>query len=371
MLLRNTMALIDGVFVKQDIRIGDGAILEMKDSLVPFENEEICDFEGDYLTPGFVDVHIHAFMGMDTMAGEMAVHHMSRELKKVGVAAFCPTTMSASVSDTLKALQGIQAVMLDPEADGAAVLGAHMEAPFLQADRCGAQLKEFFLPPTIENYDRLTGQYGACVRLLTMAPDLEGAMAFIRAAKEKGVTLSLGHTSADAATVHLAAEAGASHVTHTFNAQTPLNHREPGVPGAALSDERLYAEVIADKIHLHPDILKIACLCKGKDKLVLVSDAMEAAGMPDGTYQLGGQQVFVKDGAARLQSGVLAGSTLLMHRAVSNMASLGIDFADAVTMATLTPARSIGEEAFGQIKIGAKLPLNRFDKQYKHKQVIL
>lgn len=370
MLIQNAMAFLDGAFALKDIRIMDGAIVAVGDRLSPASGEETIDFHGDYLTPGFVDVHIHAFMGMDTMQGEQAVRHMSRELKKTGVAAFVATTMSASKEDTLAALRGVASVMKTPEKDGAAVLGAHMEAPFMNAERCGAQMKEFFIEPDLAAFDEMTADVQDCVRIISMAPELPGAMDFIRALSDRGITVSIGHTSADARTVHQAADAGARHVTHTFNAQTPLNHREPGVPGAALSDTRLYAEFIADYVHLHPDILKIAALCKGREKLVLVSDAMEAAGMPDGKYQLGGQDVFVKDGAARLASGVLAGSTLLLHRAVTNMAHVGVPFADAVAMASATPAKCVHAEGYGMLAPGAKGPFNRFDAQYEWIQAI-
>ena len=370
MLLLNTKAYLDGAFENTDMRIENDKVTLIKKGITPEKDEQVMDFAGDYLVPGFTDVHIHAFMGMDTMGGEEAVRHMSRELKKVGVQAFCPTTMSASPEDTLKALRGIKAVMDKPEKDGATVLGAHMEAPFMSKEKCGAQLPEFFVLPTMAAFDEMTGECKKIVRLISLAPELEGALEFIAALSERGITVSLGHTSANAKTVHDAAEAGATHVTHTFNAQTPLKHREPGVPGAALCDDRLYTEFIADGVHLHPDILRIAVRCKGKEKIVLITDAMEAAGMPDGQYELGGQTVFVKDGAARLESGTLAGSTLLLRRAVSNMATWGIPFEEIVPMATQTPADSINVKS-APIAVGARPPFNRFNAQGQYIQTIL
>ena len=370
MLLKNTKAYLEGNFKPVDVRIEEGKVTLIASDIAPLENEQMIDFAGDYLVPGFTDVHIHAYMGMDVMRGEADVRHMSRELKKAGVSAFCPSTVSASPADTLKALRGIKAVMDNPEKDGAKVLGAHMEAPFMNKEKCGAQLPEFFVLPTMAAFDEMTKECKPIVRLITLAPELDGAMAFIKELSDMGITVSIGHTSANAKTAHDAANAGATHVTHTFNAQTPLNHREPGVPGAALCDDRLYAEFIADGVHLHSDILKIAARCKGREKLVLITDAMEATGMPDGEYQLGGQVVFVKDGAARLKDGVLAGSTLLMHRAVSNMAAWGIPFEDAVAMATVTPAASINVKHEG-IERGAELPFNRFDSEGQYIQTIL
>lgn len=325
----------------------------------------IVDLGGDYLLPGFVDVHIHAFKGNDTMFGEAAVRNMSRELRKFGVAAFLPTTMSASAEDTVKALAGIKAVMDRPEEGGAVVLGAHMEAPFLSPSKAGAQVKEFFTDPCDDEWKRFTGDYEDIVRLITMAPEKPGAMELIEKLTRKGIAVSIGHTSADAACVHEAADVGACHVTHTFNAQTPLNHRAPGVPGAALVNDRLYCEFIGDGIHLHPDIVRLIYRCKGNDKSVAITDAMEAAGMPDGKYALGGQDVFVKDGAARLADGTLAGSTLTMIRAFQNLIKFGISAEDAAAMVTSTPAASIHNSIWGKIEVGAPAVFARFNADFE------
>ena len=188
---------------------------------------------------------------------------------------------------------------------------------------------------------------------------------FIRRLTDSGITVSIGHTSADAETVHAAADHGATHVTHTFNAQTPLNHRAPGVPGAAMVDDRLNCEVISDGIHLHPDVVRLLMRCKGKEHTVAITDAMEAAGMPDGKYQLGGQDVFVKDGAARLADGTLAGSTLTMLRAFQNLIRFGASPEDAALMTTRTPAQSILNDEVGEIELGAPAIFARFDKDYQ------
>ncbi|MDD3335247.1 MAG: N-acetylglucosamine-6-phosphate deacetylase [Eubacteriales bacterium] len=370
MLLQNGKAFINGQFQdKTDLLLKDGKIAAIGTGLMA-DGEETIDLKGDYVLPGFVDVHIHAFMGKDTMNGEEAVRHMSRELKKHGVAAFLPTTMSASPEDTVTALKGIKAVMDRPEPNGAIVLGAHMEAPFLAESKAGAQLKQYFANPSEENWEHYTGGYEGIVRLITMAPEKEGALSFIKTLTDKGITVSIGHTDATAETVHAAADHGANHVTHTFNAQSPLNHRKPGVPGAAMVDARLNCEVISDGIHLHPDIVRMLMLCKGKEHTVAITDAMEAAGMPDGQYQLGGQDVFVKDGAARLADGTLAGSTLTMIRAFQNLMKFGATPEDAATMTTKTPALSIGNEDMGEIELGAPAILARFDQTFTFVETI-
>lgn len=371
MLITNAKAFWNGTFVPHtDILLQNGKIAAIGEHLSPAEGEKTIDLHGDYLLPGFVDVHIHAFRGKDTMGGEEAVRHMSRELRKFGVAAFLPTTMSASPEDTLAALNGIHAVMEHPELDGATILGAHMEAPFLQPAKAGAQLKEYFLAPTMENWKRCVGEHESIVRLVTLAPELNGCMEFIQTLTNRGIAVSLGHTDATAEVVHEAAAHGACHVTHTFNAQSVLSHRAPGVPGAAMVDDRLACEFIADGIHLHPDIVRMLIRCKGKGLAVAITDAMEAAGMPEGTYQLGGQDVFVKEGAARLKDGTLAGSTLTMIQALQNLVAFGIAPEDAAAMVTQTPALSIRNEAFGVLRVGAPAVFARFAEDWAFQETV-
>lgn len=370
MIIKNAKAFLNGSFSENtDILVKDGKIAAVGQGLNA-TGEETLDLNGDLLLPGFVDVHIHAFMGKDTMNGEEAVRHMSRELKKFGVAAFLPTTMSASAEDTRNALAGIKAVMEKPEKEGAIVLGAHMEAPFLSEGKAGAQPKQYFVLPTEENWQDYTGGNENIVRLITMAPEKEGALPFIKRLTDSGITVSLGHTSADAETVHAAADHGANHITHTFNAQTPLSHRAPGVPGAALVDDRIGCEFISDGIHLHPDIVRLIMRCKGKELAIAITDAMEAAGMPDGQYQLGGQDVFVKEGAARLADGTLAGSTLTMIRAFQNLIRFGATPEEAATMTTLTPANSIGNHEVGRIQPGSPAVFARFNANYEFVETI-
>lgn len=370
MLIVHANAFLEGEFCQDScVRLENGKVKETG-RLSPYPGEEIADLNGDALLPGFVDVHIHAYLGRDTMEGEGAVRHMSRELRKIGVAGFLPTTMSASIEATRAALSGIASVMTSPEEEGARVLGAHMEAPFLNPDKCGAQVKEHFLPPSLENWRRVAGGYEKAVRLITLAPELPGAQPLVKHLCAEGIVVSVGHTCASSEETRQAADWGASHVTHTFNAQTPLNHRAPGVPGAALTDSRLYAEMICDGIHLHPEIIRLICLAKGREKAVMITDAMEAAGMPDGTYALGGQNVYVRGGAARLENGTLAGSTLTMARAFTNMVSkFSIPPRDAAYMCTAAPAESVGEPLLGRIVPGAPAILTRWDESWELKQV--
>ena len=367
MLIRNA-AVYNGKNFAYDtaVRVWNGQITDIGEDLHPEQGETVINLEGDFLLPGFVDVHIHAFGGRDVMQGEEAVRAMSRELFRLGVAAFCPTTMSAGPEETKEAIRGIRAVMDRPEPKGATVLGAHMEAPFLQESKAGAQRKEFFTDPSMKALEELTGGDTGAVKLITVAPERDGSEAFIRSAAAAGIHVSIGHTSATAEQTHRAAEWGADHVTHTFNAQTPLHHRSPGVPGAALTDSRLYCEMICDGVHLHRDVVRLLARCKGPGRAVAVTDAMEAAGLPDGEYALGGQKVYVRGGEARLADGTLAGSVLTMPRALENLIQFfGIRPEDACAMCTCTPAESVGEKLAGRITAGAPAVMTRWSRDWR------
>ena len=369
MLIRNGTVFAEDRFIKEDVRLQNGRITEVG-QLSPLPDEEVRDAEGLYVLPGFVDIHIHGYGGADCMRGEEDVRRMSRGLLQTGVAAFCPTTMSAWPSETRSALTSIRKVMQAPEAEGACVLGAHMEAPFLNVKYKGAQLGECLQMPSEEAYEAMAGGLG-CVKLMTLAPELPGALALIRYLKERGVVTCAAHTAATAEDIHAAADAGLSQITHLFNAQTPLHHRAPGVPGAGLADDRILVQVIADGIHLHPDVLRIAALVKGARGMALISDSMEAAGLPDGEYDLGGQKVYVKNGAARLSDGTLAGSTLTLDRAVHNMITLAhIAPETVIPMATSTPADSVGAADFGRVAPGKAGVLVLMDREWNRAGVL-
>ena len=231
-------------------------------------------------------------------------------------------------------------------------------------------MKQYFRDPDWQVFTEMAGD-PAAVRLITMAPERYGSEEFIKRAADTGNHVSIGHTEAVSAQVHAAADWGADHVTHTFNAQTPIHHREPGVPGAALTDDRYYCEMICDGKHLHDDIVRMIIRCKGAARAVAITDAMEAAGMPDGEYSLGGQLVIVRDGAARLQNGTLAGSVLTMHEALYNLIHrYGADPASACAMCTTTPAESIGEQTAGHMVSGSPGILTRWTSEWQMKSVI-
>ena len=360
-----TGAAFDGALC---VRIDGGAAAEVGPDLTPRAGEEEMDLGGDILLPGFVDVHIHGSGGFDAMRGEADVRGMSRFLRARGVAAFCPTTMSASREDTARALAGIGAVRRNPEPGGALVPGAHMEAPFLNPQRAGAQDPTFLTCPDPALLPLLAEEQ---VRLITLAPELPGAEAFIRGAAALGIRVSLGHSAADAETVHRAADWGADHATHLFNASSPLRHRAPGLPGGVLADPRFYGELICDGVHLHRDTVRLAAACLGPERALAVTDAMEAAGLPDGSYRLGGDPVLVRGGEARRPDGTLAGSVLTMEKALRWLIlEAGIDPLTACRMVTANPAASIGEPLLGRIIPGSPLPLTRWSGDWEMLEVI-
>ena len=371
MLIRNAAVWSNNTFHRDlCVRLHDGLVSECDNSHAAAADEPEIDMDGDYLLPGFVDVHIHGFRGNDTMNGEKAIRAMSRELATIGVAAFCPTTMSASDRESKDTLSAVRRVMNDPEPGGAKILGAHMEAPFLSEAHAGAQAVRFFGDPDWDRFTMIAEEIST-VRLITLAPERAGSEAFIQRAAKEGIRVSVGHSDAAAELVHRAGDWGADHITHTFNAQSPLHHRAPGVPGAALTDSRFYCEAICDGIHLHDDTVRLLVGCKGAERMVAITDAMEAAGMPDGEYALGGQKVYVSNGAARLEDGTLAGSVLTMPRVLYRLIhTYGVEPSRACAMCTSTPAESIGEKLAGHMVPGSPAILTRWSPDWQMKSVI-
>ncbi|MDR0396307.1 MAG: N-acetylglucosamine-6-phosphate deacetylase [Oscillospiraceae bacterium] len=357
----------EAYFAEADLLIKDGEISDIGALLAP---DETYDAAGCYVVPGFIDTHIHGFAGVDTMSGADAVRTMSRELAKHGTTAFLPTTMTASKQDTRAAVRGVALAMSDPEPNGAAILGCLMEGPFFCAKRKGAQPEHALLNPSVAAYEDMTGEDEKAVRRLALAPELPGADELIRELVSRGVQVSLGHTDATHAQMTAAASIGASSVTHVYNAMSPLTHREPGAVGAALTNRQLTAEFIADLIHLHPAALRLVYDAKGPFGCAAITDSMEAGGMPDGKYKLGGQEVFVKDNAARLKDGTLAGSVLTLRRSLMNMVTVvGVPLARALPMYTSTPARLIGETKRGSLSKGMIADVVVIDRSFNIRAV--
>ncbi len=306
-----------------------------------------------YLAPGLIDMHIHGIQGHDVMDGTPeALLAISKVLAKEGVTGFLATTMSASVEILETVLQAAKNAM--SESEGTALLGVHLEGPFIALASKGAQCADAFSLPDIAVMQRLQKAAEGTIKLVTLAPELAGALDLIAYLHKSQVIASIGHTKATYAETAAAIKAGCSHATHLFNAMGSLQQREPGALGALLLSDEVTAELIVDGVHLHPAIVELALCLKGKDRLVLITDAMRATCLGDGQYDLGGLTVNVQAGCARLPDGTLAGSTLRMPQALRNMMQFShCQLADAITMAAETPARILGlGERKGSIVVG-------------------
>jgi N-acetylglucosamine-6-phosphate deacetylase len=315
----------------------------------------ILDFPGATLAPAYFDVHIHGAKGHDAMeATPEALGVMSSFLAAHGTGNFLATTVTAPLDATLRALSGLAKLLAQPPVEGQArPIGIHLEGPFLSRAKCGVQPVECLLAPDIATFDRFIDAAEGHVRLMTLAPELPGAPELAAHARSRGVRISLGHSNATAAETQAAIRAGADSATHTFNAMRPLNHREPGILGTVLTCDSLYAEMICDGIHIAPEIVKLWWRAKGPERAILMTDAMSAAGMPDGEYMLGGFAVQVAEGRA-MARGVLAGSVLTLDRALTNfMEFTGAPLEQALRLATVNPAAMTGlSDQVGSVAVG-------------------
>jgi N-acetylglucosamine-6-phosphate deacetylase len=313
------------------------------------------DFSGLLIVPGFVDLHIHGGGGSDFMDGTVeAARTVARTHAATGTTSMLATTLTASRADVDRAILAITAVMDDPYGNEAAIRGIHLEGPYICSKRRGAQPETPIRLPDIAELDSWQDLSGGRIKQITMAPEISGALDFIKHAASIGVNVSLGHTDGTAEDVAAAVTAGASQGTHLFNAMTAMTHRAPGVAGALLADDRVYCELICDGFHVDPLVVKISVRTKGSDKILLITDAMSGASMPDGNYELGGEKVIVSGGAAKLVDGTLAGSVLTMNNAFHNVVQFaGVSSVEASRMSSLNAAGRIGlSNEIGTIELG-------------------
>jgi N-acetylglucosamine-6-phosphate deacetylase len=329
----------------------------------------LSDFGDSVIAPGYVDLHIHGSAGYDVMDDRAeAMPAIERLLVRHGVTSYFPTTVTASMEPTLRALERLANAIETREKDRdtakgedkprALPLGIHLEGPFLSHARRGVHPPEYLLAPTLIVFEQLWQAARGRIRMMTIAPELEGAFEVIAEAARRGVCVSLGHSDADFAAAEHGITAGARHATHTFNAMRPLSHnnldnRNPGILGAVLTDRRVSVDLIADGIHLDPAIVKLIAEAKGPERTVLITDAISATGMPDGQYRLGGFEVDLREGKCT-RDGSLAGSVLTMDRAVRNLARFAEwDLPHAVAAASRNPARVARLANKGVLSAGA------------------
>ncbi len=314
----------------------------------------IKEFPGATLAPAFLDVHIHGAAGHDVMeATPEALGTIGKFLASRGTGSFLATTVTAPLDATLRSLEGLAKLIPQERAQGEAkAIGIHLEGPFLSHSKRGVHPPDKLLAPDLGIFDRMFEASEGLVRLITLAPELPGAVELAAHATSRGVRVSVGHSDATAADTRRAIAAGAISATHTYNAMRPLDHKEPGILGVVLTTDEIYAELICDGIHNTSEMVRLWWRAKGPDRAILITDAMSATGMPEGVYQLGGFPVQVADGKAML-NGVLAGSVLTLDRALTNFVQFtGATVEQGLRLLTANPAAMIGADS-GSLAIGA------------------
>jgi len=332
----------DQVLAPGTVLIEEGRIKAVgsADTVTVPPEAEVIDAEGRAVVPGFIDVHVHGLMGHDAMGPGLA--HVIRDLPAFGVTAFLGTTLTLPRDETLAGLEAM-AEVLDAPPPGAQCLGIHLEGPFLSPTRPGMATSDWFGPLAWEDFQTFQQAATGCIRMLTFAPEVNGAMACIPRLIEAGVVPVIGHSDATFEQVAEAVQLGLSHATHTFNAMRPLHHREPGVVGAVMYFDEIVAELIADGVHVHPAVMAILLRVKGVERVALVSDAAPLAGLPDGKYEWEHKPVFVRDGSCRLADGTIAGAHALLDTGVRNLVNLmGLPLEQALGPATRVPADVLG-----------------------------
>ena len=340
--------------------VGPGEPGERQSSGLP-----VTDLDGQWVLPGFVDMHVHGGGGTSFTEGTAGD---ARRAAKFHRRHGSTTVVASLVTAPLAGLEA-RTAMLAGLARADVIAGLHLEGPFLSAARCGAQDPRHMIAPDVAAFERLHTAAAGQLRVITLAPELPGATALIKAAVQVGVIAAVGHTDATADVTAAAVDAGASHATHLFNGMRPLHHREPGPVGALLDRDEVSCEVIADGVHLHDTTIRLVARAAGPGRLVLITDAMAAAGMPDGYYRLGSMRVDVAGGVARLAtdagSGAIAGSTATMASVVRHAIAAGLPVADVAAAASTTPARVLGlGDRTGALRAGLDADLVVCDEEF-------
>jgi len=335
-----------GIFKDEPLYIKDGIITDTDPA-----DGEVVDAKKAYVIPGLVDIHSHGAVGHDFCDADVeGLKKITEYERSVGVTSYCPTSMTFDEDKLAKVFATAKAYKKSPES--ARVVGINMEGPFIAPEKKGAQNGKYIKAPDVDMFERLNEVSGGLIKLTTIAPERPNALEFIKKLSGKAV-MSIGHTTSDYDTAMKAIEAGADHVTHLCNAMPPLNHREPGVIGAAADNKNVYVELICDGIHIHYSMIRRIYEMFGADRICLISDSMEATGMPDGDYALGGQKVIKKGRHATLTDGTLAGSASNLFDCVRCAVEAGIPLEDAIKMATINPAKSIGvDDKVGSLEAG-------------------
>lgn len=352
---KNAKVYVDGKgIVNATVGVENGKIVYIGDdeSVV---TEPYAYSEGQTVFPGFIDEHIHGANGADAMDGSTeAISAVAIAVASEGTTGFLATTMTQSPENVTKALRAVKEYVSDLPETGAEPLGVHLEGPFISLKHVGAQPKEYVVSPDVETFEKYNEASGNNVRIVTLAPENDKDHALVKYLSERKIVASAGHTDSGFDDIFSAFTDGLSNVTHTYNAQKPLHHREVGTVGSAMLIDGLNCEVICDLIHVSAPAIKLLIKNKPHDKVTLITDSMRAKHLPDGVSELGGQTVYVKNGEARLADGTLAGSILKMNDAIRNIVTkCDVPLTDAVDFATKNPAKNIGVfDKVGSITVG-------------------
>lgn len=364
---KNAKVYLNGKgIVKTNVGVENGKIVYVGDdsSLIT----EPYDYaENQVVLPGFIDEHIHGAAGADAMDGTtQALSLIANAIASEGTTSFLATTMTQSPENIFKAMSAVKEYRENAPKDGAEVIGIHLEGPFISEKHVGAQPLEYVAKPDVKVFDEYDKASGNAIKIVSLSPETEGAEALIKHLSEKGIVASAGHTDAGYDDMEKAAKRGLSNVTHTYNAQKGLHHREIGTVGSAMLLDCLNCEAICDLIHLSAPAIKLLIKNKPHDKLTLITDSMRAKHLSDGISELGGQEVIVKNGEARLRNGALAGSILKMNDAIKNLVlKCDVPFTDAVDFATINPAKNLKlEKEIGTIDLGKKADFAVLDGEF-------
>ena len=352
--------------------VEDGRFCNVYVGAIPESPEDAMDLNGAYVIPGLIDVHNHGNSNADFSDGSLeGDRKMAAYLASVGVTSFAPATMTLPYETIARALAAGRELKEHRPAGSARLLGVQMEGPFFSEKKKGAQNGAYLRLPDYAAFKKLYDESDGLIRIVDLAPELEGAVEFVEKAKQD-CTVSIAHTDSDYEHAKAAIDAGVTHLTHLFNAMPPIHHRKPGVIGAASENEKVRAEVICDGIHVHPSSIRMAFKLFGAERMVLISDALRCCGMPDGEYELGGQQVFLSGGVAKLADGTIAGSATNLYDCMKNAVKFGIPREDAVRAATINPAKAIGaDKLVGSIASGKLADFVLCDENLERKAVYI
>ena len=348
--------------------VSNGKVREVGDAdaiRVPAAADRI-DASGLIVVPGFIDAHIHGAGGVDVMTGTPgALNSVGRTIARHGTTSFLPTTVSSPKDALTQAASSIGSAIHQTR-DAARPLGIHLEGPFISETRRGTHRSSNLLPPDGDLFQKWIDASGSTIRLITVAPELDGVDDLIKVAHANRIRVAMGHSNATLEQSTHAADRGVCYAVHTFNAMRDFSHRDPGIIGAVLSDDRVFAEIIADGVHVHPSVVRFFARAKQANRVLLSTDAISAAGMPDGRYKLGGDEVTVTQGVCRDHEGRLAGSTLTQDTALKNfVAWTGFPLEAALLALTRNPADALGLTGKGVLEPGADADFVVMDSTFR------